>query len=94
MNLFLVSGGPGHGVNDLRGGLLSAFRRWGIVHYLVRVSETLRSLVHCDLHWDGCMMTRTLVRAFGENLIPCCIVTSKNYMLPGSNLLQVEDGTL
>jgi hypothetical protein len=27
MNLFLVSGGLGDGVNDLRGGLLSAFRR-------------------------------------------------------------------
>ena len=49
MNLFLVSGGLGDGVNDLRGGLLSAFRRWGIVYYLVWVSGRLRSLLHCDL---------------------------------------------
>lgn len=49
MNLFLVNGGLGGGVNDLRGGLLSAFRRCGIVYYLVRVSGRLRLLLHCDL---------------------------------------------
>jgi hypothetical protein len=49
MNLFLVSGGLGDGVNNLRRGLLFAFRRWGIVYYVMRVSGRRQSPLHYGL---------------------------------------------
>jgi hypothetical protein len=50
MNLFLVSGGLGDGVNNLRRGLLSAFRRWGVFYYVIRVSgRRRRSPLHYGL---------------------------------------------
>jgi hypothetical protein len=88
MNLFLVSGGLGGGVNDLRRGDCVRYGVRGLAIIWCGSLEEGGSQYYITIwHWDGCMMTCTLYSAFGENLIPCFIVTSKNYMLPGSDLL-------
>lgn len=88
MNLYLVNGGLGDGVNDLRKGDLCPLRRSELALIWYESLEKGGGHIYIAIwHWDGCMMTRTLYRAFEENLIPCYTITSKHYMLQGSNLL-------
>jgi len=61
MNLFLVSGGLGDGVNDLRRELCV---RLGVRGSSIIWCGSLKGCGHyytAIWHWDGCMMARTFV---------------------------------